>query len=111
MLKIKRGDRIIVTTGKDKGREGTVLKVLAGAGDYAFKVVVEGVNMIKKHMKGNPSQGQPGGIIEKEAALHYSNVSIVNPTTGKADRVGFKILEDGRKVRIFKSNSEVIVDG
>jgi large subunit ribosomal protein L24 len=103
MNKIKKGDEVIVITGKDKGKRGTVVRVLADD-----QVVVENVNMIKKHQKPNPMAGVSGGIIEKEAALHVSNVAIYNRATGKADRVGFKVLEDGRKVRIFKSNQEVI---
>ncbi len=103
MRKIKKGDEVVVNAGKDKGKRGTVLRVLAND-----KVVVEGVNMVKKHQKGNPMTGQPGGIIEKEMPLHVSNVAIFNAGSGKADRVGFRVLDDGRKVRFFKSNNEVI---
>jgi large subunit ribosomal protein L24 len=102
MSKIKKGDEVVVITGKDKGKRGTVARVLEN------QVVVENVNMIKKHQKPNPMAGVSGGIVEKEAPLHISNVAIYNRATGKADRVGFKVLEDGRKVRIFKSNQEVI---
>ena len=103
MRKVKTGDEIIVLAGKDKGRRGTVLRVLAND-----RIVVEGVNMVKKHVKPNPNKGIEGGIVNKEAALHISNVGVVNPATGKADRVGFKTLDDGRKVRFFKSNQEMI---
>jgi large subunit ribosomal protein L24 len=103
MRKIKKGDRVIVLSGKDKGKQGTVLRVIDDA-----KVVVENINMVKKHTKANPAQGQAGGILDKEMPLDISNVAIFNPITGKGDRVGFKTLEDGRKVRIFKSNGEVV---
>jgi large subunit ribosomal protein L24 len=101
--KIRKGDEVIVTTGKDKGKRGTVVKVLND--DH---LVVENVNMVKKHTKPNPNKGEPGGILDKEMPLHISNVALYNPVTGKGDRVGFKILEDGKKVRIFKSNQEVV---
>jgi len=104
MQKLKKGDDIIVIAGKDKGKRGTVTSVMP----QADRVMVEGVNMVKKHQKPNPQMGVPGGIVEKEMPLHISNVAIFNSATGKADRVGIKILEDGRKVRIFKSNNEVI---
>jgi len=104
MRKIKQGDEVIVIAGKDKGRRGQVIKVLPDKD----KVVVQNVNMVKKHQKPNPQTGTPGGIIEKEMPLHISNVGIYNPATGKADRVGIRILEDGRKVRYFKSNNELI---
>jgi len=103
MRKIRRGDEVVVITGKDKGKRGTVLRVV---GDE--RVVVENVNMAKRHTKPNPMKGEPGGILDKEMPMHISNVAIYNPNTGKADRVGFKMLEDGRKVRIFKSNGEVV---
>ena len=103
MRKIKKGDHVIVIAGKSKGMQGTVLRV-----NDDDRIVVEGVNTIKKHVKGNPQQGVEGGIIEREAPLHASNVAIFNPASKKADRVGFKILEDGKKIRIFKSNNEVI---
>jgi len=102
MRKIKKGDEVIVITGKDKGKRGTVLRV---DGDL---VVVENVNMVKKHAKGNPTKGEPGGILDKEMPLQLSNLALYNAATGKADRVGFKILEDGRKVRVFKSTREVV---
>ncbi|WDD98745.1 MULTISPECIES: 50S ribosomal protein L24 [Thalassomonas] len=101
--KIRRDDEVIVLAGKDKGKTGKVTKVLVEEG----KVFVEGINLIKKHQKPVPQLQQPGGIVEKEASLHVSNVAIVNPATGKADRVGFRV-EDGKKVRFFKSNNELI---
>ncbi|MES9832261.1 MAG: 50S ribosomal protein L24 [Candidatus Thiodiazotropha sp. L084R] len=101
--KIKKGDEVIVITGKDKGKRGTVVKTLEND-----RLVVENVNMAKKHTKPNPNKGEPGGILDKEMPLHISNVALYNPATDKADRVGFKILEDGKKVRIFKSNQEVV---
>ena len=103
MRKIKKGDDVVVLTGKDKGRRGTVLRVMAD-----MKLLIEGVNKVKKHAKPNPVQNAPGGIIEKEMSVHISNVALFNPITKRADRVGIKILEDGRKVRYFKSNSEVV---
>ena len=104
MQKIKKGDDVIVITGKDKGKRGNVVRVV-GEMD---RVIVENVNIAKKHQKPNPAAGTPGGIVEKEMPLDISNVAIFNPVTGKADRVGIKVLEDGRKVRYFKSNGEVI---
>ncbi|MCG8324861.1 MAG: 50S ribosomal protein L24 [Thiotrichales bacterium] len=104
MQKIRKGDEVAVLTGKDKGKRGVVLNVLKDKD----KVVVENINMVKRHTKGNPMQGVPGGIVEKEAPLDISNVAIWNPVTSKPDRVGFRFLEDGRKVRYFKSNNEVV---
>lgn len=104
MQKLKKGDDVIVIAGKDKGKRGTITNMLP----RDSRVLVEGINMVKKHQKPNPAMGVPGGIVEKEMPLHMSNVAIFNPASGKADRVGIKILEDGRKVRIFKSNNEVI---
>jgi len=101
--KIRRDDEIVVIAGKDKGKQGKVLKVITGKD----RLIVEGVNLVKKHQKPNPQLSVPGGIIEKEASIHVSNIAIVNPETGKADRVGFR-FEDGKKVRIFKSNGEQI---
>ncbi|MCY7296935.1 50S ribosomal protein L24 [Alteromonas sp. a30] len=101
--KIRRDDEIVVITGKDKGKSGKVVKVLTENN----RVVVEGVNLVKKHQKANPHMGVAGGIIEKEAPIHVSNVAILNPETGKADRVGFR-LEDEKKVRFFKSNGKTI---
>lgn len=103
MRKIKKGDDVIVLTGKDKGKRGTVLRVTSDD-----RVVVENVNMVKRHTKPNPQRGVAGGIVEKEAAIDASNVALFNPATRKADRVGFRVLEDGRKVRYFKSNNEVV---
>lgn len=102
MRKIKSGDEVIVFTGKDKGKHGKVVRM---ADD---RVVVENINIAKRHTRPNPMRGTPGGIIEKEMPLHISNVALVNPATGKADKVGFKVLEDGKKVRVFKSNGEVV---
>jgi len=104
MQKIKKGDDVIVITGKDKGKRGSVVRVVT----EMDRVIVENVNVAKKHQKPNPAAGAPGGIIEKEMPLDISNIAIFNPVTGKADRVGIKVLEDGRKVRYFKSNGEVI---
>ena len=104
MNKIKKGDDVIVIAGKDKGKRGTVTRVVT----EAARVFVENVNVVKKHQKPNPAAGVPGGIIEKEMPLDVSNVAIFNPSTGKADRLGFKFLEDGTKVRFFKSNGEVL---
>ncbi len=100
--RIRKGDDVIVLTGKDKGKRGTVLSML---GD---RVIVENTNLAKKHVKPNPNKGEQGGIIDKEMPLHVSNVALYNPTTDKGDRVGFKTLDDGRKVRVFKSNGEVV---
>ncbi|AGH46616.1 50S ribosomal protein L24 [Paraglaciecola psychrophila] len=101
--KIRRDDEIIVLAGKDKGKQGKVLKVLPASN----RLIVEGVSMIKKHQKPNPQSGVAGGIIEKEASIHVSNVAIYNSKTGKADRVGFR-LEDEKKVRFFKSDGELV---
>jgi len=101
--KIRRDDEVVVLAGKDKGKTGKVTKVLVESG----KVFVEGINLIKKHQKPVPQLQQAGGIVEKEAPLNVSNVAILNSKTGKADRVGFRI-EDGKKVRFFKSNNELI---
>ncbi len=101
MNKIRKGDGVIVTTGKDKGKRGTVIAWLDEQ-----HVLVEGVNRVKKHTKPNPMKGQPGGIVEKEMPIQISNVALFNSATQKADRVGFKSLEDGRKVRVFRSNDE-----
>lgn len=104
MRKIRKGDDVVVTTGKDRGKRGSVLRVIP----ERDRVVVENVNIVKKHTKPNPQQGVPGGIVEKEMPLHISNVMVYNPDAKKADRIGFKVLEDGRKVRIFKSTNEVV---
>lgn len=103
MNKIKKGDEVIVITGRSKGQKGTVLKRIDST-----KLLVENVNMVKKHVKPNPNAGVQGGIVEQESPIQQSNVMIFNPVTEKGDRVGFKVLEDNRKVRVFKSNNEVI---
>ena len=104
MKKVKKGDQVQVLTGKDKGRRGNVIRITPDG----KKVLVENVNMVKRHTKPNPAVGAPGGIVEKESPLQVSNVALVNPVTDKPDRVGFKLLDDGRKVRVFKSNGEVL---
>ncbi|MBU6460943.1 MAG: 50S ribosomal protein L24 [Proteobacteria bacterium] len=104
MRKIRKGDEVIVTTGKDKGRRGVVLRVI----DQGEKLVIEGINRVKKHVKPNPMKNIGGGIVEREAAVHISNVALWNSVAEKGDRVGFKTLEDGRKVRVFKSNGEIV---
>jgi large subunit ribosomal protein L24 len=103
MQKIRKGDNVVVLSGRDKGRKGAVIQVLADG-----RVVVESVNMVKKHTKANPQAGKPGGILEKEMPLPASKVAIWNPSAKKADRVGFKLLADGKKVRFFKSNGEML---
>ena len=103
MEKIRKGDEVVVITGKDKGKLGTV--VLRVDGEH---VVVEGVNRAKKHVKPNPMKGVAGGIVDKDMPIHISNVALFNAATKKADRVGIKVLEDGRKVRVFKSNGELV---
>jgi large subunit ribosomal protein L24 len=103
MQRIRQGDEVIVIAGKDKGRRGNVTRVLPGG-----KLVVEGVNVARKHQRPNPQANQPGGIIEKETPIEPSNVMLYNATTGKGDRVGRRKLQDGRKVRYFKSNGEVV---
>jgi large subunit ribosomal protein L24 len=102
MLKIKRDDEVIVIAGRDKGKRGKVVRVLAD------RVIVAGINLIKKHQKPNPQAGVAGGIIEKEASIHTSNVAIYNSKTKQADRVGFKVLDNGDKVRVFKSSGEAV---
>jgi len=102
MNKIRKGDEVVVIAGRDKGRRGHVVKVLPG------QVVVENINMVKRHTKPNPQRQIQGGIIEKEAAIDLSNVMLWNAVTKKGDRVGFRALADGRKVRFFKSNKEVV---
>ena len=103
MRRIKQGDEVIVIAGKDKGRRGNVTRVLDEE-----KILVENINLVKKHQKPNPNAGVPGGIIEKEAPLDISNVMLFNAATGQGDRVGIKTLGDGRRVRFFKSNGEVV---
>jgi large subunit ribosomal protein L24 len=101
-FRIKRGDRVVVTTGRDRGRAGEVLRVLR----QADRLIVQGVNMVKRHQR--PSAGHPGGIVEKEASIHISNVAHVDPDGGRPTRVGYKFLDDGRKVRVAKRSGEVI---
>ncbi len=103
MRKFRKSDDVIVITGRDKGKRGMVVRVLPND-----RLIVEKVNVVKRHTKGNPAQGKPGGIIEKEMSIHMSNVAHFNPVSKKADRVGVRNLEDGRKVRYFKSNNEVL---
>jgi large subunit ribosomal protein L24 len=103
MRKIKKGDEVIVTAGRDKGKRGTVLRVVDPE-----HLLVEGANLVKKHQRPNPMKGQTGGIVDKEMPLHVSNVAIFNPQSKKADRVGIKVMGDGRRVRVFKSNGEMI---
>ena len=103
MEKIRKGDDVIVTAGKDKGKRGTVARRVDS--DH---VIVDGVNRVKKHVKPNPVKGVVGGVVDKDMPLHISNVALYNPATKKADRVGFKPLENGKKVRVFKSNGEVV---
>jgi large subunit ribosomal protein L24 len=102
MNRIKKGDQVIVIAGADKGKKGTVSRV---AGDKLF---VENINMVKRHTKPNPQAGQPGGLGEREAAIHSSNVMVLHPATGKGERVGFKVLGDGRKVRVLRSSGEAL---
>jgi len=102
MSKIRKGDDVVVLSGRDKGKRGTVLQIIGNN-----RILVDNVNVIKKHVKPNPNRGETGGIIQKEAPIQISNVALFNPNTNKADRVGYKVLEDGRKVRVFKSDGEV----
>ncbi|MDX2300647.1 MAG: 50S ribosomal protein L24 [Xanthomonadaceae bacterium] len=102
MNRIRKGDQVIVIAGADKGKKGEIVRVL---GD---KVIVQNVHLVKRHTKANPQANQPGGIIEREAPIDASNVALFNPATGKGERVGFKVLEDGRKVRVFRSSGEAI---
>jgi large subunit ribosomal protein L24 len=103
MQRIRKGDDVVVTTGRDKGKRGTVLRIVD-----ADHVLVEGANKVKKHQRPNPMKGMTGGIVEKEMPVHISNVAVFNPITKKADRIGIRTLEDGRRVRFFKSNGEVV---
>lgn len=108
MRKLKKGDTVMIMAGRDRGRQGRILSVLRSKTRYAdaMRLLVEGINLIKKHTK--PQQDKAGGIIEKESPIAISNVAIFNAATGKADRVGFKVLADGRKVRVYKSTGEVV---
>ena len=103
MRRIRKDDEVVVIAGKDKGRRGKVMRVMDGE-----RVIVAGVNLVKRHTKPNPARNVAGGIVEREASVHISNVMLFNPLTKKGDRVGFRMLEDGRKVRYFKSNNEVV---
>ena len=102
MSKLRKGDDVVVLSGRDKGKRGTVLQIIENN-----RILVDNVNVIKKHVKPKPNRGETGGIIEREAPIQISNVALFNPNTNKADRVGYKVLEDGRKVRVFKSDGEV----
>lgn len=102
MQKLRQGDEVIVVVGKDKGKLGKIAKV------YDNKVLVEGINQVKKHQRGNPNLGVSGGIVDKSLPIDISNVALFNPKTKKADKVGFKYLEDGKKVRYFKSTQDVV---
>ncbi|MBS0458136.1 MAG: 50S ribosomal protein L24 [Proteobacteria bacterium] len=102
MNRIRKGDNVLVITGKNKGQKGEVLRVAAD------RVVVQNINIVKRHTKGNPQANQPGGIVEREASIHISNVMLLNQATGKGERVGYKTLGDGRKVRVFRSSGEAI---
>ena len=103
MRRIRKDDEVVVIAGKDKGRRGKIVRVMDEE-----QVIVAGVNLVKRHTKPNPARNVAGGIVEREAAIHVSNVMLFNPLTRKGDRVGFRVLEDGRKVRFFKSNNEVV---
>ena len=103
MLRIRKGDEVVVISGRDKGKRGTVLRRVD-----AEHVVVEGINRVKKHQRPNPMQGQTGGIVDKDMPIHISNVALFNTATQKADRIGFKLMPDGRKVRVFRSNGEQV---
>ena len=103
MQKIRKGDQVVVTTGKEKGKRGAVLRVIDDN-----HVLIEGANRVRKHQKPNPMKGTTGGIVDKEMPMHVSNIAIFNPTTQKADRVGVKQLDDGRRVRIYRSNGEML---
>ena len=100
--RIKKGDQVVVNAGKDKGKQGEVVRV---DGD---RVVVANVNIVKRHTKPNPQAGIAGGVVEREASIHISNVNVLNPASGKGERVGFKVLEDGRKLRVFRSSGEAV---
>jgi large subunit ribosomal protein L24 len=103
MKRLRSGDDVIVIAGRDKGKRGTISRIMRDD-----RVVIENINMVKRHTKPNPNRGVAGGIVEKEMSIHSSNVALFNPVTKKADRIGYKVLEDGRKVRYFKSNDEVL---
>lgn len=100
--RIKKGDQVVVIAGRDKGKTGDVVRVLGN------KVVVSNINIVKRHTKPNPQAGQPGGVIERESPIHVSNVMLFNPASGKGERVGTKVLEDGRRLRVFRSSGEAV---
>ena len=100
--RIKKGDQVVVTAGKDKGKQGEIVRV---DGD---RVVVAGLNIVKRHTKPNPQAGVAGGVVEREASMHISNIALFNPASGKGERIGFKVLEDGRKLRVFRSSGEAL---
>ena len=102
MNRIRKGDQVIVITGKYKGQKGEVLRVAED------RVIVQNINLVKRHTKPNPQANQPGGVIEREAPIHVSNVMLFNPASGKGERIGFKVLEDGRKLRVFRSSGEAV---
>lgn len=103
MEKIRKGDDVVVLVGRDKGKRGSVVQILDES-----KILIQGINRVKKHTKPNPMKGEQGGIVEKEMPIHRSNVALFNPITSKGDRVGIKVLEDGRRVRYFKSSGELV---
>jgi len=103
MRKIRKGDTVVVIAGRDKGKRGDVTRIVG-----AEHVIVSGVNQVKKHQRPNPMKGEQGGIVSRDAPIHVSNVALWNPVTKKADRVGIRMMEDGRKVRFFKSNGELV---
>ena len=103
MERLRKGDQVVVTAGMDRGKQGEILNL-----GTEGKFLVQGINLVKKHTKPNPALGTAGGIVEKEMPIDGSNLALLNPETGKGDKVGFKILDDGRKVRVFKSNGEVV---
>ncbi len=107
MQRIKKGDDVVVLAGRDKGKRGSVLRVVIGKRGQR-RALVDNVNLVKRHTRGNPQSGEAGGIIEKEAPINLSNLALVNPATGKGERIGYKTLEDGRKVRYFRSNGEIV---
>lgn len=103
MERLVKGDQVVITAGKDRGKQGEIQRRVVGG-----KYVVQGINLVKKHIKPNPAVGQTGGIVEKEMPIHGSNLALLNPASGKGGKVGYKILEDGRKVRVFKSDGQTV---
>lgn len=100
--RIRKGDKVVVNCGKDKGKQGEVLQV------HGDRVLIANINMVKRHTKPNPQAGKSGGVLEKEATIHISNVALINPSSGRHEKVGFKILEDGRKLRLFRASGDVL---